>query len=80
MYIAYFTKSRFYGLAKPGWTDEQLQDQLGRFGIDFFFYHELPGSGIPAFLRGYQDIAEGVIPGVRVFAVSGNRRGDGAAW
>jgi hypothetical protein len=71
MYTAFFTDSRFYGLAKPGISGEELVGELRRFSIDYYFYWEKPGEKAPDALDVFEEVGHGLVPGLRVFRING---------
>ncbi len=71
MYTAFFTGGRFYGLAKPGLSGEELVGELRKFSIDYFFYWEKPGENMPDALKVFEEVVPGSVAGLRVFRMNG---------
>ncbi len=66
--LAYWLKSRYYGQAKEGIDDEELESELEKFNIDYYFLWG-EGSSTPQFLTRYQEITKNEIPGLRIYSL-----------
>ena len=66
--LAYWLKSRYYGQAREGIEDKELESELEKFNIDYYFVWG-EGSSIPQFMTRYQDITGDNIPGLKVYSL-----------
>lgn len=67
--LAYWLNSRYYGQAREGIDDEDLERELKQFNIEYYF---LWGDGIntPQFLTRHQEITNNEIPGLKVYSLN----------
>ncbi len=66
--LAYWLNGRYYGQPAEKISDEELENELERFNIDYFFYWGEPGR-IPDFLSGCREVTNGEIPGLRIYSL-----------
>lgn len=70
--LSYWLDSRYYGQAKEGITDEDLEKELKRYDIDYYFvWGELYEN--TNLLSKYDEITGGRIPGLKVFSIKKNK-------
>jgi hypothetical protein len=67
--LAYLLNSRYYGQAAEGISDKELENELKKFNIDYYFLWGKEIS-IPQFLRKYQEVTKNEIPGLRIFSLN----------
>jgi hypothetical protein len=66
--LAYWLKSRYYGQAREGISDEELKSELEKYDIGYYFvWGEEPH--VPGFLRADQDVTGNEIPGLKVYSL-----------
>jgi len=64
--LAYWLDSRYYSQAKEGISDEELEDELRRYDIDYYFvWGNLYAN--KALLSKYREVTGGKIPGLKIF-------------
>ena len=80
-YLSFYLECRYFGTAKKGITDDELQKQLQDFEIDYYFAWINAETGIdslPKFLQKYQDVTKGTMKNLRIFDIrslhSGSKR------
>lgn len=66
--LAYWLKSRYYGQARENISDEELEAELRKFKIDYYFFWGDPHS-VPQFLTQYREMIRGEIPGLAVYSL-----------
>jgi hypothetical protein len=66
--LAYWLGSRYYGQAKEGISDSELETELKRFNIDYYFFWG-GGDPVPRFLSSYPEITENKIPGLKIYSL-----------
>jgi len=67
--LAYWLKSRYYGQPREGISDTELQSELRKHAIDYYFFWE--GSiKSPDFLSEYREITNGEIPGLKIYSLN----------
>jgi len=72
--LSYWLKSRYFGQARENISDDELQAELNKQGIDHYFFWGDP-KDIPSFLFRYKEITGGEIPGLRIFSLKEERAG-----
>lgn len=66
--LAYWLGCRYYGQPAEGITDNELEAELRRYNIDYYFlWGESPY--IPGFLQRHKEITGGKIDGVKIFSL-----------
>ncbi|MBI5098556.1 MAG: hypothetical protein HZB30_04895 [Nitrospirae bacterium] len=70
--LAYWLKSRYYGQARENISDEELESELKKYNIDYYFFWGDPNSA-PEFLSQYRDLTRGEIPGLTIYFLN-NRK------
>ena len=66
--LSYWLKSRYYGQAMENMGPEELDNELKKFNIDYFFYWGDPGN-IQGFLTRYNEITGGEMPGLKIYSL-----------
>ena len=64
--LAYWLESRYYGQAREKITDNDLESELKRHNIDYYFFWGDPVSA-PQFLNQYKEITDGEMPGLKIY-------------
>jgi len=66
--LAYWLDSTYYGQAKLGISDHELESELKKYDIDYYF---LWGDGniSPQFLSAFREITENKIPGLKIYSL-----------
>ena len=67
--LAYWLKSRYYGQAREKISDNDLENELKRHNIDYYFFWGDPDS-TPQFLNQFREITDGEIPGLRIYLMN----------
>jgi hypothetical protein len=70
--LAYWLKSRYYGQARENISDDELESELRKYDIDYYFFWGDPNSA-PEFLSRYRDLTSGEIPGLTIYSLN-NRK------
>jgi hypothetical protein len=66
--LAYWLNGRYYGQAREKITDDDLQTELKRFNIDYYFLWG-ESNHVPQFLSHYEEVTNGKIPGLKIFSL-----------
>ncbi len=66
--LAYWLNSRYYGQSRVGISDKELEDELEKYNIDYYFLWGEGGS-TPQFLTRYQEITKNKIPDLRIYSL-----------
>ena len=66
--LSYWLGSRYYGQAKENISDYNLEKDLKKFEIDYFFYWE-DRDPVPMFLQKYREITDGAVPGLKIYSL-----------
>ncbi len=67
-WLTYFLKTRYYGQAKENISDNELEGELKKFGIDYYLvWGNHPD--IPDFLSNYKEVTGGGIPGLKIYSL-----------
>ena len=66
--LAYHLNSRYYGQAKKDISDSELETELKKYNIDYYFIWG-ENQHIPKFLLNHKEITGGAIPGLEIFAL-----------
>jgi hypothetical protein len=67
--LAYHLNSKYYGQAKEDISDSELENDLKKYNIDYYFIWGKNPS-IPQFLFHYKELTGGVIPGLLIFSLN----------
>jgi len=67
--LSYWLGSRYYGEAGANMNDADLEAELIKSGIDYFFYWEDRGD-VPLFLQKYRELTFGEVPGLKIYALT----------
>lgn len=70
--LAYWLNNRYYGQAKEGISDEELEKELKKYDIDYYFVWGKLYSNADLLLK-YKEVTGGVIPGLKVFSLKDER-------
>ena len=66
--LSYWLGSRYYGQAKESISDNDLEKELMKFEIDYFFYWE-DNFNVPIFLQKYREVTDGAVPGLKIYSL-----------
>lgn len=66
--IAYWLKGRYYGQAMQGINDEDLENEIKKYKIDYYFFWG-ESKNVPQFLSYYKEVTDGNIPGLKIFSL-----------
>jgi hypothetical protein len=66
--LAYWLNSRYYGQAGENTDKEELQSELKKYNIDYYFIWGEPDN-TPDFLSHNKEITNGEIPGLRIYSL-----------
>lgn len=66
--LAYWLNSRYYGQAKANISDEEIGNELKKYGINYYFFWG-ESSHIPQFLYDYKELTNGEIPGLKIYSL-----------
>jgi len=67
--LAYHLNSKYYGQAKKDISDSELENDLKKYNIDYYFLWGKNPS-IPQFLFQYKEITGGIISGLMIFSLN----------
>jgi hypothetical protein len=70
--LAYWLKSRYYGVPRENISDYDLTQELRKYAIDYYFYWE-DSSSPPQFLSQYKEITGGEIEGLKIYSLKDKR-------
>ena len=70
--LAYWLKSRYYGQPREGISDEDLQSELRKHDIDYYFFWEGSDKS-PGFLSEYREITNSEMPGLKIYSLNEER-------
>lgn len=66
--LAYWTQSRYYGQARENIGDKELERELKKYDIDYYFYWDSV-EPVPGFLSRYKEITGEEIPGLKIYSL-----------
>lgn len=66
--LAYWLGSRYYGQPRANISDNDLQKELDKYGIDYYFFWG-ESKNAPQFLNQYRELTGGDIPGLNVYSL-----------
>ncbi|MBI5675668.1 MAG: hypothetical protein HZC48_07590 [Nitrospirae bacterium] len=66
--LAYWLNSRYYGQAKENISDEELGNELKKYGINYYFFWGA-SSHVPQFLNNYKELTNGEIPDLKIYSL-----------
>ncbi len=66
--LAYWLKSRYYGQARENIRDDELENELRKYNIDYYFFWGDPDSA-PQFLSQYRELTHGEIQGLAIYSL-----------
>jgi len=66
--LSYWLKSRYYGQARDNISDRDLENDLKRFDIDYYFFWGESNS-LPGFLTQYRELTGGEIKGLFIYSL-----------
>ncbi len=66
--LSYWLDSSYFGQPKENINDSDLENDLIKFGIDYFFYWDDKGD-VPALFQKYRELTEGEVPGLKIYAL-----------
>ena len=67
--LAYWLDSRYYGEARENISDEDLEKELKKYAIDYYFFWNESISP-PRFLLQYKELTSGEIPGLKIYSLN----------
>jgi hypothetical protein len=67
--LAYWLKSRYYGQDRVNISDKDLENELKKFDIDYYFYWD-SAAPVPDFLSQYRELIKGEIPGLKIYSLN----------
>ena len=67
--LAYWLKSRYYGQAREKISDHDLERELKKHNIDYYFFWGDPERA-PKFLNQFREITDGKIPGLKIYQMN----------
>jgi len=74
--LAYHMNLRYYGMPRPGISEVDLERELRRNTIDYFFVWD-EGRDYSRFLSDYEEVTRGKAPGLRVYYLGYDQSGCG---
>ncbi|MBI4698019.1 MAG: glycosyltransferase family 39 protein [Nitrospirae bacterium] len=66
--IAYWLNSKYFGQARQGIRDEELESEFKKYDIDYYFFWGASES-IPGFLYQYEEITGDDVPDLKIFSL-----------
>ena len=66
--LSYWLGSRYYGQTGESIRDDDLEKELMKFEIDYFFYWKDKGD-VPFFLQKYREVTDGAVPGLNIYSL-----------
>jgi len=66
--LAYWLNSRYYGQAKANISDEELENELKKYGINYYFFWG-ESSHVPQFLYNYKELTNDEISGLKIYSL-----------
>ena len=66
--LAYWLKSRYYGQARENISDGDLENELKRHDIDYYFFWGDPNI-LPKFLSQHKELTNGEIKGLKIYSL-----------
>jgi hypothetical protein len=66
--LAYWLKSRYFGMPRENISDEDLQREFKKHDIDYYFFWG-KSNNIPQFLSQYKEITNSEMPGLKIYAL-----------
>jgi hypothetical protein len=70
--LAYWLKSRYFGQARENISDEELESELKKYDIDYYFFWG-DSKDAPEFLARYREITGGAIPDLKIYSLKERR-------
>ena len=64
LYLSFYNNYRYYGVSRPKADPSEVNDQLKKFKIDYFFVDT--GAGYPL-EKGWSEVSHGLVPGLKIF-------------
>ena len=61
---SYYLNARYYGVPKPGIDGLQLEGELEKFDIDYYFVWDESDRNVPI-VQTYREVTRGEIPGLK---------------
>jgi hypothetical protein len=72
--LAYWLNSRYYGQAKTGIDGNELEGELKKYNIDYYFVWD-DGNAVPAFLARHEEVTNNEIPGLKIYSLKTRSEG-----
>jgi hypothetical protein len=69
--LSYFLGTSYYGFSKPNISDNDLNAEFKKYGIDYYFVWG--NSSNSALLTKFPEVNNGNIPHLRIYAVKGGK-------
>ena len=64
--LSYHLNLKYYGIPRPGITERDLQSELRRNSIDYFFVWD-EGRNYSRYLSDYEEVTRGKVPGLHLY-------------
>ncbi len=68
LHLSYFIGTSYYGFPKEGISDEELEIELKKYGINYYFVWGKTRNEV--FLSRYKDVTDGKIEGLRIYSIN----------
>ena len=69
LHLSYFLSTSYYGFSKPNMTNNNLNAEFNKYGIDYYFVWGNSSNG--ALLSKFPEVNNGNITNLRIFKVKG---------
>lgn len=66
--LAYLLNSKYYGQARADISEKELEQELKKYNIDYYFFWGESGY-LPDFLSRYKEITNSKIPGLKIYSL-----------
>lgn len=70
--LAYWLKSRYFGQAGENISDEELENEMKKYDIDYYFFWG-DSKDAPEFLARYREITGGAVPDLKIYSLKEKR-------
>lgn len=71
LHLSYFLDTSYCGFSKPNITDNDLNTEFKKYGIDYYFVWG--NSSNAALLTKFPEVQNGNIPNLRIYEVKGGK-------
>jgi len=69
LYLSFYNNYKYYGLSRPEADPSEVNDQLKKFKIDYFFVWDGPARY--PLEKGWSEVSHGLVPGLKIFRAFG---------